>query len=105
VRKTLFILDYRYEHPTRGPRWIHTRAKVFRQDASGRCWFGICHDITARKETEILLQRSQWMLESVVEEPTAALRKLSAELLQLQDEERRKIARELHDGLGQYLAG
>ena len=45
------------------------------------------------------------MLESVVEEPTAALRKLSAELLQLQDEERRKIARELHDGLGQYLAG
>lgn len=35
----------------------------------------------------------------------ASLRKLSARLLQLQDDERRKFSRELHDSLGQYLAG
>ena len=34
-----------------------------------------------------------------------ALRRLSARLLGIQDQERRRIARELHDSLGQYLAG
>jgi len=34
-----------------------------------------------------------------------ALRKLSGRLLVIQDQERRRIARELHDSLGQYLAG
>ncbi len=33
-----------------------------------------------------------------------ALEQLSAKVLRLQDEERRKIARELHDSTGQYLA-
>jgi signal transduction histidine kinase len=35
---------------------------------------------------------------------TAAVRKLASSLLRSQDEERRKISRELHDSLGQYLA-
>ncbi|HTR65700.1 MAG TPA: CHASE3 domain-containing protein [Terriglobales bacterium] len=34
-----------------------------------------------------------------------SLRRLTVRLLQLQDEERRKFSRELHDSLGQYLAG
>jgi signal transduction histidine kinase len=34
-----------------------------------------------------------------------SLRELSARLLQLQDDERRRIARELHDSVGQLLAG
>ena len=33
-----------------------------------------------------------------------ALRQLNARLLDIQDSERRRISRELHDGLGQYLA-
>jgi signal transduction histidine kinase len=33
-----------------------------------------------------------------------ALRRLSGRLLQIQDEERRRIARELHDSVGQSLA-
>lgn len=43
-------------------------------------------------------------LESLLTERTIALQKLSLRLLKLQDEERRKIARELHDVTGQTLA-
>jgi signal transduction histidine kinase len=38
------------------------------------------------------------------EVPEDELRGFSAQLLRAQDQERRQIARELHDGLGQYLA-
>jgi PAS domain S-box-containing protein len=44
-------------------------------------------DVTARRSAE------------------GAIRRLSGRLLNLQDQERRRIARELHDSLGQYLAG
>src|SRR5712671_4298378 len=43
-------------------------------------------------------------LEKMVDERTAELRRLSVRLLSMQDEERRRIARDLHDGLGQELA-
>lgn len=43
-------------------------------------------------------------MESLVETRTSTLRQLSLRLLQTQDGERRRIARELHDGVGQYLA-
>jgi signal transduction histidine kinase len=43
-------------------------------------------------------------LESEVERRTSSLRHLSAQLMRLQDEEHRRIARNLHDSLGQYLA-
>ena len=48
-------------------------------------WLEINTDITARKRAE------------------GAARRLSARILTLQDQERRRIARELHDSLGQYL--
>jgi two-component system NarL family sensor kinase len=40
----------------------------------------------------------------MVESRTAALRRLSNRMMTMQDEERRRIAREIHDGLGQELA-
>ena len=43
-------------------------------------------------------------LESLILERTAELQKLSQRLLKVQDEERRKIARDLHDTTGQTLA-
>jgi signal transduction histidine kinase len=57
-----------------------------------------------RQLAEEALRSARDALESIVEERTAALRRLSAELLRVQDDERRRIARELHDSLGQYLA-
>ena len=63
-----------------------------------------------RRQNERLLQE-QGELESRVQKRTADLdaanqnlRNLSARLLQLQDDERRRIARELHDSVGQMLA-
>lgn len=39
------------------------------------------------------------------EQAEASLRSLSVRLLELQDQERRRFSRELHDSLGQYLVG
>lgn len=62
-------------------------------------------EMAERKQVEEALRRTQAELESIVEQRTAALRHLSLRLLRLQDTERRHIARELHDSLGQYLVG
>jgi signal transduction histidine kinase len=58
------------------------------------------------------LRIAQAQLEDRVKERTAelnaanaSLRELPGRLLKTQDQERRRIARELHDGIGQYLAG
>ncbi len=66
----------------------------------------------ARRRENERMRREQCSLEERVQERTAALdsanhnlRALSARLLQLQDEERRRFARELHDSVGQSLAG
>ena len=64
----------------------------------------------ARRRDNENIRRSQGELEDRVRERTTELntanqnlRELSARLLQLQDEERRRIARELHDSIGQML--
>ena len=43
--------------------------------------------------------------EQSARESEESLRHLTSRLLQMQDEERRRFSRELHDSLGQYLAG
>jgi len=44
-------------------------------------------------------------LERLQRENAQGYRSLSARILELQDAERRKVARELHDSVGQYLVG
>src|SRR6476660_6305911 len=50
-------------------------------------------EVAERREAQRLLHRSE-----------TSLRQLSLHLLRTQDEERRRIGRDLHDSLGQYLA-
>jgi two-component system sensor histidine kinase UhpB len=57
----------------------------------------------ALRENEIRLRQANEELESKVQRRTASLRYLSAKIMRSQDEERRRIARNLHDSLGQYL--
>ena len=51
-------------------------------------------ELTAREDAEGTARQSE-----------ESLRRLTGRLLQLQDAERRKFSRELHDSLGQYLTG
>jgi PAS domain S-box-containing protein len=54
-----------------------------------------------RLEQEVIERR---MAEQRLQKSEKALRKLSLHLLRTQDEERKRIGRDLHDSLGQYLA-
>jgi PAS domain S-box-containing protein len=73
----------------------------------------VTQDLTSRREADERLQslnrelrtRVQQLDEArrVVELRTMELEKLSGTLLQIQDEERRRIARELHDDLAQHV--
>jgi PAS domain S-box-containing protein len=49
------------------------------------------------------LQEAREELEMKVQQRTIAVRNLSSRLIRAQDVERRRIARELHDSIGQYL--
>jgi len=49
------------------------------------------------------LQEAREELESKIEQRTATLRRLSSQLIHVQDEEHRRRARDLHDSVGQYL--
>jgi len=62
-------------------------------------------EVAERKRIEEELRLSKANLERQVQQRTAALHKLSSQILVSQDSERRRIARELHDSLGQYLVG
>jgi PAS domain S-box-containing protein len=107
---------FEMEFPLRGQdgvyRWFLTRAQAFR-NSSGEIvsWFGVNTNIDDAVKTRQALSEARRELERRVQERTAelnsaneSLRSLSGTLLQLRDEERRRLARDLHDSLGQLIA-
>ena len=100
--------NYESEYRMRGRdgqyRWFRARAVPLRDHAGNVLrWYGTCADIHDSKLLEHSMRNSAAELEKMVDERTSALRLLSGRLMSMQDDERRRIARELHDGLGQEL--
>jgi PAS domain S-box-containing protein len=87
------------------------------RDEHGRLYgFGkVTRDLTERKLTEDALHRSAQQLHEEIKyrieaersarQAEASVRDISQRLLRLQDEERRRLGRELHDSVGQLLVG
>jgi len=114
-----FELEHRVQRADGSVGWTLSRA-VPRLDESGEIieWFGAASDLTLRKQAEEDYRQLAENLDvevrartKEVEERNAdilrqsdQLRELSWRLLRTQDEERRHIARELHDSAGQTLS-
>jgi PAS domain S-box-containing protein len=86
-------------------RWFRSRALPIRDD-DGKIvkWYGTCSDIHDSKLLEQSMRDNAAELEKMVDRRTDELRRLSIRLMSMQDQERRRLARDLHDGLGQELA-
>ena len=100
----LYEAEYRLRSGNDVYRWFRMRAVPLR-DVEGNIsrWYGTCSDIHDSKLLEQSMRENAIELERMVDDRTAELRRLSTRLMKLQDEERRRIARDIHDGLGQEL--
>jgi PAS domain S-box-containing protein len=116
--KSMFQLEHRVHRADKTVGWTYSRA-VPLFDLTGEIveWFGSATDVTARREAEENYRKLAQTLDAQVRARTRELEQrnadmlrqagqvtdLSRRLLHTQDEERRHIARELHDSAGQTL--
>jgi len=89
-----YDIHYRILLPNGTERIVHEHAKIIVNDTGKHIrMIGTVHDITEEKRVEEALKKSE-----------DELRHLSYQLLKAHEEERKRIALELHDSLGQSLS-
>jgi two-component system sensor histidine kinase UhpB len=90
---TRYDMEFRVRRPTGAVRWVRLRGFPIREETGQVYRFaGIAVDVTARKEAAELLQRSH-----------ERMRELALHLESVREDERKRIAREIHDELGALL--
>jgi len=88
-----YSIEYRLLFPDGRIKWVHERCEsTFAEDGTPLRSLGTVQDITGRKQAEQL--EHELLKEN---------RRLVRQLIQVQEEDRRMLARELHDELGQLL--
>ncbi len=106
--------DIRIILPDGSQRWVAIVGQVYFEGEPRRPTYmaGAATNITDRKDAEEALQNAHDKLDQRVRERTRdlasanrSLRRLSRQVLEVQETERRRIARELHDEIGQALTG
>jgi PAS domain S-box-containing protein len=81
-----YELEYRMIATDQREVWLHSLVTIIRENGQPKTVRGFSIDVTASRQTE------------------AELRDLSGRLIAAQEEERSRVARELHDGLNQRMA-
>ncbi len=90
-----FALELRYLRKSGDPIWCRLTATVARDDSGAILYgLGLVQDITLERRAEEEMRASR-----------EGLRALSAHLVEIREEERASLSRELHDGVGQILTG
>ena len=97
-----FLAEYRLRHADGSYRWLlATGVPKYEADGTFSGYTGCDVDITERKNAEDRIRESQAALESSHRE----IQYLAGRLIEAQDVERARIARDLHDDVSQQLAG
>src|SRR5580692_9864632 len=89
--------------------WANVIISAIRDETGELIGFGkVTRDYTERIKTSEILRKEiteRTEAQRKLHDSEKSLRQLSLRLLQTQDEERRRIGRDLHDSVGQYLVG